>query len=115
MYEINYNENLDRYEGVCIDDDFEAVALYHDQVCEIMEKHESELKKQKEKEQKWLTNGNIRERLIELNNNIISLASVAYDTSKDVSKEDVKNKARLEGEYRAYLQVNNMLEDILMI
>lgn len=114
MYEVSeINEKC--FKGYCFEDDFAYKGTSLEEVKDIMENHEQELKDLAIKEQKWLLEGDVRNKLIQLNENIDSLIEVAHETYMSVSDRDFENKARLDGQIRAYWNVKSMVEDILEI
>jgi hypothetical protein len=114
MYEIN-EINKNHYEGICLEDNFECIGMSCEDVIDIMEQHEEKIKKIKSKEQKWLLEGDIRNKLVQLNENIKSLIDVAHDIYVSISEADKENKARMDGQIRAYWEVKGMLEDVLKL
>jgi hypothetical protein len=114
MYEIN-EINKNHYEGICLEDDFECAGTTYEDVEDIMDRHEEEIKKIKAKEQKWLLEGDIRNKLIQLNENIESLIDVAHDVYMSISETDKENRARMDGQIKAYWNVKPMIEEILGI
>ena len=114
MFEVKeINENC--FEGTCFEDDFEYTGTSYEEVSDVMEDHEQRLKNLAAKEQKWLLEGDIRSKLIQLNENIESLIDVAHDTYMAIPETDKENKARIDGQIKAYWEVKSMLEDILTI
>lgn len=105
----------DYYEGFCYEDDYEYKGKSIEEVTDKMEVHEQELKELAEKEQKWLLKGDIRNKLIQLNNNIDSLIDVAHETYMSTSETDIENRARLDAQIQAYCNVKSMVKDILVI
>lgn len=97
MFEIK-EIRKDYFEGICIEDDFEYKGKSYDEVLEAVENHEQETKELEIKEREWLLEGNVRNRLIQLNENIDALIDVAHETYMATSETDVENKARLDAQ-----------------
>jgi hypothetical protein len=62
-----------------------------------------------------LNNEDIRNKIIQLNENIESLIDVAHETYMSTSETDTENKARLDAQIQVYWNVKSMVEDILEI
>lgn len=114
MFEIN-QLNEYGYAGICFDDDFEVSGSSYEEVADILEAHEKELAELKAKEQKWLLEGDIRNKLVQLNNNIESLIDVSHETYMTTPEIDTENRARLDAQIKAYWNVKSMVEDILSL
>lgn len=114
MFEIK-EVSKDCFEGIYLEDDFECKGQSYDEVLEVMENHEREIKELENKEKEWLLKGNVRNRFIQLNENIDSLIDVAHETYMVTSETDVENRARLDAQIQAYWNVKSMVEDILKI
>lgn len=113
MYEVSIVG--DYYEAICYEDNYEYKGKSIEEVTGKMEAHEQELKELAEKEQKWLLKGDIRNKLIQLSNNIDSLINVAHETYMSTPETDIENRARLDAQIQAYWNVISMVEDILVI
>ena len=103
------------FEGTCFDDDFVYTGESYEDISDIMESHEREIEKIKEKEQEWLLKGDIRKKLIQLNENIESLIDVAHETYMAMPETDTENRARMDAQIKAYWNVKSMVEDVLSL